>query len=73
MSRKKGFLMTVFAAAILLLSSMPAFADVVAPGPVEMLKYRIEEYFPIILIAVLVLAAVTALVVILVIRKKKRK
>ena len=73
MSRKKGFLMTVFAAAILLLSSMPAFADAIAPGPVEMLKYRIEEYFPIILIAVLVLAAVTALVVILVIRKKKRK
>ena len=73
MSRKKGFLLTVFTAAVLLLSAVPAFADAVAPGPLDMLKYRIEEYFPLILIAVLVLAAVTALVVILVIRKKKRK
>ena len=53
--------------------SVPAFADAIAPTPLQMLMYRIEEYLPVILIVIGVLAVATAVILIAVFRARKKK
>ena len=73
MRKKRGIFLAAVFSALVFLSGLPVFADAVAPGPLEMLKYRLEEYLPAVLITIGVLAVVTAVILIVVLRTRKKK
>ncbi len=73
MRKKRGMVLAAVFFALVLLPGLPVFADAVAPGPLEMLKYRLEEYLPAILITIGVLAVVTAVILIVVFHARKKK
>ncbi len=54
------------------LAGVPVFADHIAPDPQEKITNVLGEYFPFILIAVLVLCGATCAVIVIVIRKRKK-
>lgn len=69
--RRAGIALTVVL--VTMLASVPVFADAVAPGPLDMLGYRLAEFLPVILIALGVLGIATAVILIVVFRNRKKK
>ncbi len=70
---KRAVYTAVISAAVLFFVKVSVYADAVAPGPLEMLKYRIEEFLPAILITIGVLGIATAVILIAVFRARKKK
>ena len=73
MKRARRAVFLLAAAMTAALAGVPVFADHIAPDPQEKITNVLGEYFPFILIAVLVLCGATCAVIVIVIRKRKKK
>ena len=72
MKRERTIFAAVISAAILLLREVTAFADAVAPGPVEMIRGNLGSVLGTIVIIILAVVVVTGIVLLIIFRRRRK-